>query len=149
VVDEQAQNGVAHVRFFCAPPEDRRLRTRHPGSGGLPRRGGRLDRWRARGCIECAGGSIPLRVSLEHGTPVVELRHSVKDRTPAGIPAAKVGIALGATRIRNDLPLEIVSTGLQHLVVPVLALADLSAFRLDAPIVGELATRCGADPICM
>src|SRR5262249_13192444 len=101
------------------------------------------------GCIECAGGSIPIRVSLKHGTPLVELQYSVKDRTPAAISVTEVAIALGATRIRNDLPLEIVSTGLQHLIVPVLAAADLSSPRLDAATGAELATRCGADTICV
>ena len=149
VVDEQARNGVAHVRFFTPRQEiDGCGHVTLAVAACLVAEGVWTDGVRG-GCIECAGGSIPIRVSPEPGSPLVELRYSVKERTPAAISATEVGIALGATRIRNDLPLEIVSTGLQHLIVPVVAPADLSALRLNVPTVAELATRSGADTICV
>lgn len=148
VVDQRARNGVAHVRFFTPRQEiDACGHVTLAVAACLVEEG--VWRRGEEACLECAGGSTPICVGSEDGTPLLELRQSVKGRTPALASATDLGIALGATHIRGDLPLEIVSTGLQHLIVPVRTAVDLGALRLDAPTIAELAARCDVETICL
>ncbi len=59
---------------------------------------------------------------------------------------AEIARALG--RLREDLdetlPIQVISTGLRSLVVPIRSLADLRHCRVNAALLGEIYTRLGA-----
>lgn len=94
-----------------------------------------------------SAGEIPVEVDLEAGTawmtqlppqfdPVFEDRH---------LAARAAGLAV--EDLHPDLPVQVVSTGLPPLLVPVRDLETLRRARPDLPLVAEACRRTGADEL--
>lgn len=91
------------------------------------------------------GGQYPLQ--LRSGR--VEMTQSLKVAEPARIDWRDARSALGSTAAPPALPLEVLGTGLRHLIVPLSAPAQLAALDLNRERVAALARRAGADTICV
>jgi trans-2,3-dihydro-3-hydroxyanthranilate isomerase len=95
-------------------------------------------------------GVLPVDIEFRDGTPVqvvmtqgkFEILHEVDDSHEQ----AEIARALG--RLREDLdeslPIQVITTGLTSLAVPIRSLADLRHCRVNAALLGEIYTRLGA-----
>ncbi len=95
--------------------------------------------------VRARGGDFPLR--LRDGRTEMDQRLQHLESAPIGWPDVKA--ALDGVQPRKDLPLEVVGTGLRHLVVPVVEAAALGALGIDAARITTLAVRAGVDTICV
>lgn len=102
-----------------------------------------LWRWGRDVVVRAPGGDFPLR--LRDGRTEMEQR--LRYVGPAPIGWHDVEAALDRIRPRRDLPLEVVGTGLRHLVVPVVDPAALAELGIDAGRITSLAARAAVDTI--
>ena len=109
------------------------------------------------------GGSGWTRIFHEVGIGVLPVDIEFKDSTPLqvvmtqgkfeilaeiddGQEQAEFARALGLNRedLDEDYPIQVISTGLSSLVVPIRSLADLRSCRVNSNLLGELYTQHGA-----
>ena len=82
----------------------------------------------------------PLQVEMTQGT--FEIIQEIDDAHEQ----AEVARALGIARedLDESLPIQVITTGLSCLAVPIRSLADLRDARIDATLLGDIYTRHGA-----
>jgi trans-2,3-dihydro-3-hydroxyanthranilate isomerase len=95
-------------------------------------------------------GVLPVDIEFKEGAPVqvvmTQGKFEILDEVDDGHDQAEIARALG--RLREDLdeslPIQVISTGLTSLVVPIRSLADLRHCRVNAALLAEIYTRLGA-----
>lgn len=95
-------------------------------------------------------GVLPVDIEFKEGAPVqvvmTQGKFEILDEVDDGHDQAEIARALG--RLREDLderlPIQVISTGLTSLVVPIRSLADLRYCRVNAALLAEIYTRLGA-----
>ena len=95
-------------------------------------------------------GVLPVDIEFKDGAPVQVVMTQSKFEILAEVDdwneQAEIARALG--RLREDLdetlPIQVISTGLRSLVVPIRSLADLRHCRVNASLLAEIYTRLGA-----
>ena len=95
-------------------------------------------------------GVLPVDIEFKDGAPLqvvmtqgkFEIRAEIDD----GQEQAEFARALGLNRedLDENFPIQVVSTGLPSLVVPIRSLADLRSCRVNSNLLGELYTQRGA-----
>jgi len=99
---------------------------------------------------EVGVGVLPVDIEFKDGQPVQVVMTQGKFEIPGEIDdsheQAEIARALGLARedLDESLPIQIISTGLPSLAVPIRALADLRQCRVNAGLLGEIYTRAGA-----
>jgi trans-2,3-dihydro-3-hydroxyanthranilate isomerase len=95
-------------------------------------------------------GILPVDIEFKNGEPVQVVMTQGKFETVDEIDdwheQAEIARALGRDRedLDESLPIQIISTGLPSLAVPIRSLADLRHCRVNAALVAEITTRIGA-----
>lgn len=92
-------------------------------------------------------GLVPLRMTRRSVGFRVEMAYRPRAMESAALSRDRVKAVL-AVAPDPLLPLETVNTGLRHLIVPFRSIDELSALRLDAAQLRELAASCQVDSIC-
>jgi trans-2,3-dihydro-3-hydroxyanthranilate isomerase len=95
-------------------------------------------------------GVLPVDIEFKDGAPVqvvmTQGKFEILDEVDDRHEQAEIARALG--RLREDLdeslPIQVISTGLSSLAVPIRSLADLRHCRVNAALLGEIYTRLGA-----
>jgi trans-2,3-dihydro-3-hydroxyanthranilate isomerase len=82
----------------------------------------------------------PTQVVMTQGA--FEIKHEIEDSAEQAEIARALG--LGREDLDESLPIQIVSTGLPSLAVPIRSLSDLRQCRVNAALLGEIYTRAGA-----
>jgi trans-2,3-dihydro-3-hydroxyanthranilate isomerase len=95
-------------------------------------------------------GVLPVDIEFKDGQPVqvvmtqgeFEIQDEIDDRHQQ----AEIARALGRSRedLDESLPIQIISTGLPSLAVPIRSLADLRYCRINEALLAEVYTRAGA-----
>jgi trans-2,3-dihydro-3-hydroxyanthranilate isomerase len=95
-------------------------------------------------------GILPVDIEFKDGKPVQVVMTQgtfqiIKEIDDAH-EQAEVARALGIARedLDESLPIQVITTGLSCLVVPIRSLADLRDTRVDATLLGDIYTRHGA-----
>ena len=94
-------------------------------------------------------GVLPVDIEFKDGQPVQVVMTQGKFEIQAEIDdwhqQAEIARALGRARedLDENLPIQIISTGLPFLVVPIRSLADLRHCRVNAALLTDLYTRVG------
>ena len=94
-------------------------------------------------------GVLPVDIEFKDGEPVrvvmtqgkFEIRGEIDDPHEQAEIARALGLAI--EDLDENLPIQIISTGLPFLVVPIRALADLRRCRVNAALLAEIYTRAG------
>jgi len=95
-------------------------------------------------------GVLPVDIEFKDGAPsqVVMTQGKFEILTEVDDSHEQAEIARALGRLREDLdetlPIQVISTGLRSLVVPIRSLADLRHCRVNAALLGEIYTRLGA-----
>jgi trans-2,3-dihydro-3-hydroxyanthranilate isomerase len=95
-------------------------------------------------------GVLPVDIEFKDGAPtqvvMTQGKFEILNEVDDSHEQAEIARALG--RLREDLdeslPIQVISTGLPSLAVPVRSLADLRRCRVNAALLGEIYTRLGA-----
>jgi trans-2,3-dihydro-3-hydroxyanthranilate isomerase len=95
-------------------------------------------------------GVLPVDIEFKDGAPVqvvmTQGKFEIVDEVDDAHEQAEIARALG--RLREDLdeslPIQVISTGLTSLAVPIRSLADLRHCRVNAALLAEIYTRRGA-----
>src|SRR5215218_5571392 len=94
-------------------------------------------------------GVLPVDIEFRDGQPVqvvmTQGKFEVLDEVDDGHEQAEIARALGLARedLDESLPIQVISTGLSCMAVPVRSLADLRSCRVNAALLAELYTRRG------
>lgn len=94
-------------------------------------------------------GVLPVDIEFKDGQPVqVEMtqgKFQILEEIDDGHEQAELARALGLARENLDesLPIQVITTGLSCLVVPVRSLADLRDIRVDSTLLADIYTRHG------
>ena len=94
-------------------------------------------------------GVLPVDLEFKDGQPVqvvmTQGRFEIVDEVDDGNDQAEIARALGLARedLDESLPIQVISTGLSIMAVPIRSLADLRAVRLNGTLLGEIYTRRG------
>jgi trans-2,3-dihydro-3-hydroxyanthranilate isomerase len=95
-------------------------------------------------------GVLPVDVEFKDGAPVqvvmTQGKFEILAEIDDGQEQAELARALGRNRedLDESLPIQVISTGLSSLVVPIRSLADLGTCRVNSSLLGELYTQRGA-----
>jgi trans-2,3-dihydro-3-hydroxyanthranilate isomerase len=95
-------------------------------------------------------GVLPVDIEFKDGQPVqvvmTQGKFEVVDEVDDGHEQAEIARALGLARedLDESLPIQVISTGLSCMAVPVRSLADLGSCRVNGTLLGEIYTRRGA-----
>ena len=95
-------------------------------------------------------GVLPVDIEFKDGQPVqvvmTQGKFEVLDDVDDGHEQAEIARALGLARedLDESLPIQVITTGLSCMAVPVRSLADLRSCRVNAGLLAELYTRRGA-----
>jgi trans-2,3-dihydro-3-hydroxyanthranilate isomerase len=95
-------------------------------------------------------GVLPVDIEFKDGAPVqvvmTQGKFEILDEIDDGQEQAEFARALGRNRedLDENLPIQVISTGLSSLVVPIRSLADLGNCRVNSSLLGELYTQRGA-----
>jgi trans-2,3-dihydro-3-hydroxyanthranilate isomerase len=95
-------------------------------------------------------GVLPVEVEFKDGAPVqvvmTQGKFEILAEIDDGQEQAELARALGRNRedLDENLPIQVISTGLSSLVVPIRSLADLGKCRVNSSLRGELYTQHGA-----
>ncbi len=95
-------------------------------------------------------GVLPLDIEFKDGQPVqvvmTQGKFEILDEVDDGHDQAEIARALGLARedLDESLPIQIITTGLSCMAVPVRSLADLRSCRVNATLLAEIYTRRGA-----
>ena len=94
-------------------------------------------------------GVLPLDLQFEDGRPVqvvmTQGKFQILDELEDGHEQAELARALGLARedLDESLPIQVITTGLSCLAVPVRSLADLRDIRVNGGLLSEIYTRHG------
>jgi len=101
--------------------------------------------------VKTNAGAIHVQVHLDGGRPLVMIGQRVPDFSPCDIDPEGLDRALGMAPDRRiaDLPLEIASATLKHLLVPVRDLETLAELRPDFTKLGDLSKEIGVISIAV
>ncbi len=94
-------------------------------------------------------GVLPVDIQFNDGRPVqvvmTQGKFQILDEIDDGHEQAELARALGLARedLDESLPIQVITTGLSCLAVPVRSLADLRDCRIDSTLLGEIYTRHG------
>ena len=94
-------------------------------------------------------GVLPVDIEFADGVPsqvvMTQGQFKVMDEVDDGNEQAEIARALGLARedLDETLPIQIISTGLSFLAVPVRALADLGRCKVNANLLAEIYVRAG------
>jgi trans-2,3-dihydro-3-hydroxyanthranilate isomerase len=99
--------------------------------------------------VEAATAAGPLAIRLTNGASGVRARLSYSPKLvgTAEIDTRSIETTLGV-RPDGGLPIQVVATGLRHLVVGFASTEDLAAMRLEDAAIRELARSSSVDTIC-
>lgn len=95
-------------------------------------------------------GVLPVDIEFKDGAPVqvvmTQGKFEILAEIDDGQEQAEFARALGRNRedLDESLPIQVISTGLSSLVVPIRSLADLGTCRVNSSLLGELYTQRGA-----
>lgn len=95
-------------------------------------------------------GVLPVDIEFKDGQPVqvvmTQGQFEILDEVDDGHDQAEVARALGLARedLDESLPIQVISTGLSCMAVPIRSLADLRSCRVNAALLAEIYTRRGA-----
>lgn len=95
-------------------------------------------------------GVLPVDIEFKDGQPVqvvmTQGKFEILDEVDDGHDQAEIARALGLARedLDESLPIQVITTGLSCMAVPVRSLADLRSCRVNASLLAELYTRRGA-----
>jgi len=95
-------------------------------------------------------GVLPVDIEFKDGAPVqvvmTQGKFEILAEIEDGNEQAEIARALGRDRddLDENLPIQVISTGLSSLAVPIRSLADLGTCRVNSSLLGELYTQCGA-----
>jgi trans-2,3-dihydro-3-hydroxyanthranilate isomerase len=95
-------------------------------------------------------GVLPVDIEFKDGQPVqvvmTQGKFEILDDVDDGNDQAEIARALGLARedLDESLPIQVITTGLSCMAVPVRSLADLRSCRVNAALLAELYTRRGA-----
>ena len=100
-----------------------------------------------------SAGTLPifLQAGPTSGSPpptLVGLAYQPRPLRPGGVPREAVEAALGMPT-DPALPIEMIWTGLRHLIVPVGSLQALARLMPSETALDTLAASCGADTVCV
>jgi trans-2,3-dihydro-3-hydroxyanthranilate isomerase len=99
---------------------------------------------------EVGVGVLPVEIEFKDGQPVqvvmTQGTFEILDEIDDAHEQAEVALALGIARedLDEGLPIQVITTGLSCLAVPVRSLADLRDCRINASLLAEIYTRHGA-----
>jgi len=99
---------------------------------------------------ECGIGVLPVDIEFKDQQPVqvvmTQGKFEVQNEIDDSHEQAEIARALGRARedLDENLPIQIISTGLTSLAVPIRSLADLRNCRVNASLLAEIYTRLGA-----
>jgi trans-2,3-dihydro-3-hydroxyanthranilate isomerase len=102
-------------------------------------------RVRPRATQIVAAGEIPVEVDVSSGTARMHQLPPTFGAEFGNRELAAKAAGLTTDDLRNDVPMQIVSTGLPHLIVPVRSLGALEAANRDGPRVGEVCRATGGE----
>jgi trans-2,3-dihydro-3-hydroxyanthranilate isomerase len=99
---------------------------------------------------EAGIGVLPVDIEFKDGQPVqvvmtqgaFEIKQEIEDSAEQAEIARALG--LGREDLDESLPIQVVSTGLPSLAVPIRSLSDLRQCRVNAALLGEIYLRAGA-----
>jgi len=95
-------------------------------------------------------GVLPVDLEFKDGQPVqvvmTQGQFQILDDVDDGHDQAEIARALGLARedLDESLPIQVISTGLECMAVPIRSLADLRSCRVNAALLAEIYTRRGA-----
>lgn len=95
-------------------------------------------------------GVLPVDIEFKDGQPaqvvMTQGAFEIKAEVDDSEEQSEIARALGLDReaLDENLPIQVVSTGLPSLAVPIRSLFDLRECRVNAALLGEIYTRCGA-----
>jgi trans-2,3-dihydro-3-hydroxyanthranilate isomerase len=95
-------------------------------------------------------GVLPVDIEFKDGQPVqvvmTQGKFEILDDVDDGHDQAEIARALGLARedLDESLPIQVITTGLSCMAVPVRSLADLRSCRVNASLLAEIYTRKGA-----
>ncbi len=95
-------------------------------------------------------GVLPVDIEFKDGQPLqvvmTQGKFEIVDDVDDGHEQAEIARALGLARedLDENLPIQVITTGLSCMAVPVRSLADLRSCRVNAALLAELYTRRGA-----
>lgn len=95
-------------------------------------------------------GVLPVDIEFKDGQPVqvvmTQGKFEIFDEIDDGHDQAEIARALGLARedLDESLPIQVITTGLSCMAVPIRSLADLRACRVNAALLAEIYTRRGA-----
>lgn len=95
-------------------------------------------------------GVLPVDIEFKDGQPVqvvmTQGKFEILDEVDDGQDQAEIARALGLARedLDESLPIQIITTGLSCMAVPIRSLADLRSCRVNATLLAEIYTRRGA-----
>ena len=96
-------------------------------------------------------GVLPVDIEFKDGQPVqvvmTQGKFKILDEIDDAHEQAELARALGLARedLDESLPIQVITTGLSCLAVPVRSLADLRDCRINASLLAEIYTRRGGD----
>jgi trans-2,3-dihydro-3-hydroxyanthranilate isomerase len=88
-------------------------------------------------------GDIPVSVGLWQGRPVVEMNQRLPIFHDPSLKRDEIAIAFGirVVDLHFNFPIEVVSTGLNHLIVPIVDVDMLTRLRADYTALANLSVR--------
>lgn len=95
-------------------------------------------------------GVLPVEIEFKDGAPeqvvMTQGKFDIQGEIDDWQEQAEIARALGRARedLDESLPIQIISTGLPSLAVPIRSLADLRTCRVNAALLSEIYTRAGA-----
>lgn len=95
-------------------------------------------------------GVLPVDIEFKDGQPVqvvmTQGKFEILDDVDDGHDQAEIARALGLARedLDESLPIQVITTGLSCMAVPIRSLADLRSCRVNAGLLAEIYTRRGA-----
>jgi len=95
-------------------------------------------------------GVLPVDIEFKDGEPVqvvmTQGKFEILNEIDDSQVQAELARAIGRNRedLDESLPIQVISTGLSTLAVPIRSLADLGTCRVNSSLLGELYTQCGA-----
>src|SRR5687768_11174478 len=95
-------------------------------------------------------GVLPIDIEFKDGQPVqvvmTQGKFKILDDIDDGHDQAEIARALGLARedLDESLPIQVITTGLSCMAVPIRSLADLRSCRVNAALLAEIYTRKGA-----
>ena len=99
---------------------------------------------------EVGVGVLPVDIEFKDGQPVqvvmTQGKFEIQGEIDDSHEQAEIARALGLAQedLDESLPIQIISTGLTALAVPIRSLADLRQCRVNGGLLGEIYTRAGA-----